>query len=50
MGKVDMSVIRSPFPKEVSTKLTVRDVYAATNDLKASNFIGEGNAGKNFTV
>ncbi|CAH1434029.1 unnamed protein product [Lactuca virosa] len=46
MGKVDMSVIRSPFPKEASTKLTVTDVYAATNDLKASNFIGEGNAGK----
>lgn len=41
-----MSVIESPFPKEVSKKLTVKEIYAATNDLKASNFIGEGNAGK----
>ncbi|KAL4568501.1 hypothetical protein LXL04_024114 [Taraxacum kok-saghyz] len=45
-GKVGMSVVQSPLSKEVSTKLTVKEVYAATNDLKDSNFIGEGNAGK----
>ncbi|KAK9063444.1 hypothetical protein SSX86_017314 [Deinandra increscens subsp. villosa] len=44
--KANMYVLDSPFPKELATKLTVKDVYAATNDLKASNFIGEGNAGK----
>ncbi|KAM0014777.1 putative protein kinase RLK-Pelle-URK-2 family [Helianthus debilis subsp. tardiflorus] len=44
--KNSMCVLDSPFPKELTTKLTVKDIYAATNDLKASNFIGEGNAGK----
>ncbi|XP_076900520.1 putative serine/threonine-protein kinase PBL21 [Bidens hawaiensis] len=41
-----MCMLNSPFPKELTTKLTVKDIYAATNDLKVSNFIGEGNAGK----
>ncbi|KAK1415727.1 hypothetical protein QVD17_31512 [Tagetes erecta] len=45
-GKDESRVLDSPFPKELTTKLTVKDIYAATNDLKPSNFIGEGNAGK----
>ncbi|KAD2803920.1 hypothetical protein E3N88_37297 [Mikania micrantha] len=44
--KDGMCMLDSPFPKELTTKLTVKDIYTATNDLKASNFIGEGNAGK----
>ncbi|GJT57953.1 probable LRR receptor-like serine/threonine-protein kinase [Tanacetum coccineum] len=44
--KDGICVLNSLFPKELTTKLTVKEVYAATNDLKASNFIGEGNAGK----
>ncbi|KAI3730921.1 hypothetical protein L1987_62101 [Smallanthus sonchifolius] len=44
--KDGVHVLDSPFPKELTAKLTVKDIYAATNDLKASNFIGEGNAGK----
>ncbi|XP_076933291.1 putative serine/threonine-protein kinase PBL21 [Bidens hawaiensis] len=44
--KDGICALDSPFPKELTTKLTVKDIYAATNDLKVSNFIGEGNAGK----
>ncbi|KAL8218926.1 hypothetical protein R6Q57_022299 [Mikania cordata] len=44
--KDGMCMLDSPFPKDLTTKLTVKDIYTATNDLKASNFIGEGNAGK----
>ncbi|KAI7725356.1 hypothetical protein M8C21_029704, partial [Ambrosia artemisiifolia] len=44
--KDGVCALDSPLPKEPTTKLTVKDIYAATNDLKASNFIGEGNAGK----
>ncbi|KAI3817549.1 hypothetical protein L1987_11344 [Smallanthus sonchifolius] len=44
--KDGVGVLDSPFPKELTIKLTVKDIYAATNDLKATNFIGEGNAGK----
>nr|XP_043610914.1 probable serine/threonine-protein kinase PBL22 [Erigeron canadensis] len=44
--KDGVCVLNSPIPTDLTTKLTVKEVYAATNDLKASNFIGEGNAGK----
>ena len=48
--KDGVCVLESPFPKELTTKLTVKEVYAATNDLKESNFIGQGHAGKRTIV
>ncbi|KAI3733524.1 hypothetical protein L6452_12967 [Arctium lappa] len=45
-GKEVISVVNSPFPTELSRKITIKEVYTATDNLKASNFIGEGIAGK----
>ncbi|XP_024989805.1 probable serine/threonine-protein kinase PBL22 [Cynara cardunculus var. scolymus] len=45
-GKEAISIIDSPFPIDSSRKLTIKEVYTATDNLKASNFIGEGIAGK----
>ncbi|KAJ9554414.1 hypothetical protein OSB04_018459 [Centaurea solstitialis] len=45
-GKEVISVMNSPFSTESSRKITIKDVYIATDNLKSSNFIGEGIAGK----